>query len=338
MTLVDLRSDTVTKPTDAMRAAMASAEVGDDVWGDDPTVNRLQSLAAAMVGTESALFVPSGTMGNQIAITLHSRPGSEVLCGARSHVYRAELAGAAVHAGAQMRPLPDPRGRLDPQAVRDAFPMVFHEGPPVTLLCIEDTYGAGGCAVPVAALDSVAIAARERGARVHLDGARLFNAAVALDVSPQQIVGVADTVMFCVSKGLGAPVGSLLCGPSDLVDEARLVRQRMGGGMRQAGVLAAAGIVALETMVAGLADDHVRARRLADALGEIFPGSVDPADVETNMVFAAADALPEKVFDRLADDGVLASWADARTVRFVTHHQVDDAGLEHAISVLRRMR
>jgi threonine aldolase len=173
---------------------------------------------------------------------------------------------------------------------------------------------------------------------VHLDGARLFNAAVALDVSPQQIVGVADTVMFCVSKGLGAPVGSLLCGPSDLVDEARLVRQRMGGGMRQAGVLAAAGIVALETMVAGLADDHVRARRLADALGEIFPGSVDPADVETNMVFAAADALPEKVFDRLADDGVLASWADARTVRFVTHHQVDDAGLEHAISVLRRMR
>ena len=331
---VDLRSDTVTTPTPEMRAAMADAEVGDDVWGDDPTVGRLEALAAAILAKEAALFTPSGTMANQIAISVHTKPGTEVICGARSHAYRAELAGAALHSGVQLRPLADGHGVLDPNDVADAYPLAFHEGPPIALVCLENSYGAGGYAVPVRSLDAVADVAADHGTPVHLDGARLFNAAVALDAEPASLAARADSVMFCVSKGLGAPVGSLLCGSAEFVATSRLVRQRLGGGMRQAGVIAAAGIVALETRVAGLAEDHARAQRLARGIEALCPGAVDVGEVETNMVFARVDHLPRSLLDRLAERGVLAGLSDRATVRFVTHHQVDDAGIDHVLAVL----
>src|SRR5919205_1001017 len=235
---VDLRSDTVTTPTPAMRRAMAEAEVGDDVYGEDPTVNRLEELAAARVGKEAALYVPSGTMGNQIALRLLGRPGTEVLCAARAHIRQYEAAAAALNAGVQVRPLDDRGGRFEPAAV---------DAPP-----------------------------------------RLFNAAVALGVDAAALAAPVDTVMFCLSKGLAAPVGSLLAGPLDLIAAARLERARLGGGMRQAGIIAAAGIVALTEMVDRLASDHARARRLAEALADRFPGSIDPERVQTNIVCAAS--------------------------------------------------
>jgi threonine aldolase len=331
--IVDLRSDTVTTPTPEMRAAMAAAEVGDDVYGEDPTVNRLQSLAAALVGKEAALFVPSGTMANQLAIRVLTRPGTEVLCGARAHVYRSEGAGAAVNSGVQMRPVPDDAGVVAPDAL--TFPRSAHEGPPVSLVCLENTYmPASGRPAPAPELEACARVAHDHDAAVHLDGARLCNAAVALDTTPAALAAPADTVMFCLSKGLAAPVGSLLCGPADVIAEARAQRQRFGGAMRQAGVIAAAGVVALETMVARLADDHARAARIAAALASRWPGAVDPADVRTNIVCADARALPSGFVAQLDGRGVRAGMLDARTVRLVTHKDVDDAAVARVVAVL----
>jgi threonine aldolase len=333
--IVDLRSDTVTKPTPEMRRAMADAEVGDDVWGDDPTVNRLQRLAAAMVGKEAALFTPSGTMANQIAIAVHTRPGAAAICGLRSHVNRHEMGGAAANCGVQLVAVADPDGRLDPAAIAAEL----DEQPLTSLVCLEDTHGgAGGRAVPAADLEAAAAVAHRADVAVHLDGARIFNAAIALGCEPAALARPADTVMFCVSKGLGAPVGSLLCGPAEVVERARIVRRRLGGGMRQAGVLAAAGIVALETMPGRLAADHARARRLAEGIEQAFPGAVDAGEVDTNMVFARADRLPDKAVARLGDEGVLCGMGDRDHVRFVTHHQVDDAGIDRALAALRGLR
>jgi threonine aldolase len=274
-------------------------------------------------------------MANQIALAVLGRPGAAAVCGARSHVYRHELGGAAANSGVQLTPVPDAEGRLDPDEVRGAFV----DGPArVELVCLEDTHGgAGGRAVAPAEIGEVAAVAHEHGARVHLDGARIFNACVALDCEPVAFTAHADTMMFCVSKGLGAPVGSLFCGPADLVERARTVRRRLGGGMRQSGVLAAAGIVALETRVAGLAHDHVRARRLAEGIAELFPDSLDPTTVDTNMVFARVDRLPEKVVPELAARGVLCGMGDREHVRFVLHHQVDDDGVTRAIDALRSL-
>jgi threonine aldolase len=315
---------------------MGEAEVGDDAYREDPTVNRLESLAAALLGKEAALYVPSGTMANQLALRLLARPGTEVLCAERAHVYRYEHAATAGNSGAQLRPLPDGSGALSAVDVAHALSERDHHLPDISVLCIENTYmPASGRPWRVGEIGAVADVARAHQVAVHCDGARIFNAAIASGTPPRELVAAADTVMFLLSKGLGAPIGSLLCGHADLVAAARGERARLGGGMRQAGVIAAAGVVALETMVERLVDDHTRARRLADVMAEIFPGSVEPVEVETNIVCATAAALPAGFLQLLNAAGVLAGTIDVDTVRLVTHHDVDDADLEHAVDALR---
>ena len=328
MSLIDLRSDTVTTPTPEMRRAMADAEVGDDVYGEDPTVNRLQSLAAGLLGKEAALYVPSGTMANQLAINVLSAPGTEVLCPDRSHVYRYEAAAAPGNSSVQMHPLWDM-----PDGVRTAIDGIAHHLPCPSMVVIENTYMAlSGAPVDAAEMTTLCDIARSGGLPVHVDGARIWNAAIALGVAPSALVASADTVMFCLSKGLAAPVGSLLCGPADVISEARTQRARWGGGMRQAGVIAAAGIVALETMVERLADDHARARRLADALADRWPASLDATNVRTNIVCADLHKLPDDFVDRLASAGVQSGTLDTRTFRLVTHKDVDDDAITAAIA------
>jgi threonine aldolase len=335
---VDLRSDTVTTPTPEMRRAMADAEVGDDAYGEDPTVNRLQSLAAALLGMEAALFVPSGTMANQLALGLHAPHGSEVLCATRAHVYRYESGGAPANSGIQLRPLDDTDGVLTREVIdRSAGDAQYHL-PPISAVSIENTYmPASGRPWRLEELTGAVDAARRHGLAVHVDGARIWNAAVAIEVSPADLCAGADTMMFCLSKGLGAPVGSMLCGPREAIERARVMRHRLGGGMRQAGVLAAAGIVALETMVDRLADDHARAQRLAHALAECFPGALDPEAIETNIVCADIAALPADFVAQLEARGVRVGLIDAQTVRFVTHKDVDDEGIERAIAALTEL-
>jgi threonine aldolase len=336
--VVDLRSDTVTTPTPEMRRAMADAEVGDDAYGEDPTVRRLESLAAGLLGKEAALYVPSGTMANQLALRLLARPGTEVLCGERAHVYRYEHAAAATNSAAQLRPLPDADGTLAPADVARAAASQQHHLPAISALFVENTHmPASGRPWRVTELEAVTAVARGAGFAVHCDGARIWNAAIALGTAPSELTAGTDTTMFCLSKGLSAPVGSLLCGPRALITEAREQRARLGGGMRQAGVIAAAGVVALETMVERLADDHARARTLADVLADLFPGCVDPALVETNIVCARAAALPPELLDALRVEGVLAGTIDVDTVRFVTHRDVDDAGMGRAVDALHRI-
>jgi threonine aldolase len=314
-----------------MRAAMAGAEVGDDVYGEDPTVNRLQSLAAALLGKESALLVPSGTMANQIAIRALARPGTEVLVPERSHVYRYEGAAAPLNSGVQPHPLADPEGIVTAEQYDAACDGAAHHLAEVSLLWLENTHmPAHGRPLAVDEVGAVAGVARARGLPLHCDGARIWNAAIALDVAPSQLAAECDTVMFCLSKGLGAPVGSLLCGTASVIAAARTHRQRFGGGMRQAGVIAAAGIVALETMVERLADDHTRARRLADTIAERFPDALDPAAVRTNIVCCPIAALPERTLERLGDAGIVAGTLDPSTFRFVVHKDVDDDGIDRA--------
>jgi threonine aldolase len=330
---VDLRSDTVTTPTPEMRRAMADAEVGDDLYGEDPTVNRLESLAASLLGKDAALYVPSGTMANQLAMHVLGRPGTEVLCPDRSHVYRHEAAAAPGNSGLQLHPLWDL-----PDGVRTAIEGVDHHLPTPSMLVIENTYMAlSGAPIDADEMKTLCEIAREGGLPVHVDGARIWNAAIALGVAPGELVGSADTVMFCLSKGLSAPVGSLLCGPADVIARARVQRSRWGGGMRQAGVIAAAGIVALETMVDRLADDHERAAHLAAALAERWPGSVDPSSIRTNIVCADLPKLPELFVDALGALGIRAGTIDPRTVRFVTHKDVDDDAISTTIDAFDRI-
>jgi threonine aldolase len=335
---VDLRSDTVTTPTDAMRRAMADARVGDDVYGEDPTVNELEALAASLLGKDAAIFMPSGTMGNQLALRLLAPPGTEVVCGERAHVYRYEGAAAARNAGIQLRPVTDADGVLTAAQVERAAADQAHHLPPLAAVAIENTHmPASGRPMRPTEVDDVAGAARRHELRVHCDGARIWNASIALGVTPGELTAGCDTVMFCLSKGLAAPVGSLLCGSVEVMAAARAERARLGGGMRQVGVLAAAGIVALEQMVERLADDHSRARRLAEAIAETFPGSIDPATVETNIVCVPLDELPDKIVGRMEEQGVRCGTIDARTVRFVTHKDVDDAGIERTLTALRAL-
>jgi threonine aldolase len=322
MKAIDLRSDTVTRPTAAMRRAMAEAEVGDDVYGEDPTVNRLEARAAELLGMEAALFVPSGTMGNAIAIRILTRRGDEVLVERRSHVVRYELSGMSVLSGVMPRMADAPGGHLTPEHVRAArAPQAYYKSD-VSLVVLENTHNLGGGTVqPVEEVRAVVAAARECGFRVHVDGARIWNAAVALGVSPAALVAEADTVMSCLSKGLCAPVGSVLASSRERIEEARRARKLLGGGMRQAGVLAAAGLEALDTMVARLAEDHANARLLAEALGRGRGVRVCP--VETNMVVAVLEGrTAPDVVALLRNEGVLATAMDGHTLRVVTHHDV----------------
>jgi threonine aldolase len=335
---VDLRSDTVTRPTPAMRKAMAEAEVGDDVYGEDPTVNRLQEKAAALTGKEAALFFPSGTMANQTAVKIHTQPGEEVICEAACHIYNIETGMMAAFSGVLPRPIEGRRGVLDPAKVVAAIRPSSYYLARTSLLAVENTHNlAGGTVMTVEEGRALGEAARSHGLATHLDGARIFNAAAALGVKARELAEPFDTVQFCVSKGLGAPVGSLLCGSGPLVEKARKVRKMLGGGMRQAGILAAAGLVALDQMVGRLAEDHRRARTLAEHMASLAPFDLDLATVQTNIVMTrvrppySAPAIGEALKER----GVLCHVVGLDLLRFVTHHDVDDAGIGRAMEALK---
>jgi threonine aldolase len=338
MEFVDLRSDTVTKPTPEMREAMAKAEVGDDVYGDDPTVNRLQEIAAEMTGHEAGLFVASGTMGNLSAVLAHCQRGDEVILGKDAHTFRYEAGGISVLGGVHSCQLPNqPDGSI---AINDIEGAIRYDDPhqPVTrLIALENTHNrCGGTVQSVAYTRQVAECAHKRGLRVHLDGARVFNAAAALGVPVNDLTEDVDSVTFCLSKGLSAPVGSVLCGSKEFVKKAHRARKLLGGGMRQAGVLAAAGIVALENMVPRLGEDHVRARTLAEGLSENRGLVLDAGTPATNMVFMnLADDVPlsaNEVAERMKACNVLIGVAGARRFRLVTHCWIDDDGVEKAVN------
>jgi threonine aldolase len=333
---IDLRSDTVTRPTPEMRKAMAEAEVGDDVYGEDPTVNRLEARAAEILGMEAALFVPSGTMGNAIAIRILTQRGDEVLVERRSHVVRYELSGMSVLSGVLPRMVDAPGGHLTPDHVRAAVaPRAYYKSD-VSLVVLENTHNLGGGTVQrVEEVQAVVAAARECGFRVHLDGARIWNAAVALGVPPAALAKGVDTVMSCLSKGLCAPVGSVLASSRERIEEARRARKLLGGGMRQAGILAAAGLVALDTLVPRLAEDHANARLLAEALGR--GEGVRVAPVETNIVVATLEGrTAPDVVGVLRREGVLANAMDASTLRLVTHRDVSREDCERAAAAIER--
>jgi threonine aldolase len=336
--MIDLRSDTVTKPTPAMRRAMMEAEVGDDVYGEDPTVNRLERRAAEITGKEAALFVPSGSMGNTIAVKLHTEPGQEVICDSRAHVLDYELAMVAWFSSCLVRAIPTEDGILSWEEIEPRIRPPAPNWAPTGLIEIENTHNmAGGTVYPLAAIRRIADGAHARGLPVHMDGARVFNAAAALGVSVSEIVGPADTVMFCLSKALGAPVGSLLAGPAGLVARGRLYRKRLGGGMRQAGVLAAAGLVALEETPPRLPIDHANARFLAEGLAHIPGIRADPQKVVTNIVIFDAGGTglsSAEVSARLKRRGVLINAIDHRRMRAVTHYDVDRAACAEALEAL----
>ncbi|MEM9036162.1 MAG: GntG family PLP-dependent aldolase [Actinomycetota bacterium] len=328
---VDLRSDTVTRPTAAMRKAMAEAEVGDDCYGEDPTTHRLEAVFAERVGVEDAIFVPSGTMANQAALRALTTPGDLVVAGARQHVVRFEAGAAARNAGVQFHLVDDDDGTISPEDLTWAIEAGRHHQPAPVAVFVENTHlMAGGAIWPVDRLDAIGA----RGLPVHLDGARLFHAEVASGTAAARFVAPVTTVSCCLSKALGAPVGSLLGGPADVLDRARLARKRLGGAMRQSGILAAAGIVALDEMVDRLADDHAAARRLADAVVERWPSSrLRPEDVTTNIVIFRHDH-PTVLLDHLAAHGVAAGTVAPETMRFVTHVDVDDAGIDRAVEAI----
>jgi len=338
MDRIDLRSDTVTRPTPAMRKAMAEAEVGDDVFREDPTVRLLEELAAARTGKEAALFVPTGTMGNQIAVNVWTRPGQEVILEERSHIFNYEMGTMAVFSGVLPRPIRGQDGVLQAEAVGRAIRPPVYYLTQTGLIAVENTHNmAGGTIVPASEAEAICNLGRARRIPVHLDGARLFNAAVALGRDAADLGRPFDSVMFCLSKGLGAPVGSVLCGPAGFIEEALRVRKRLGGGMRQAGVLAAAGLVALRENVERLAEDHANARRLAEGIGAIRGLSADPARAQTNIVVfsvARGGLTAHDIVGRWKEAGVLALAIDEAQVRAVTHYDVDRRGIERALECL----
>jgi threonine aldolase len=340
MDFVDLRSDTVTIPTPAMRQAMAEAAVGDDVFGEDPTINRLQELAAERMGKEAGLFVASGTMGNLVATLAHCNRGDEAIMGSLGHTFLFEGGGVAALGGVMPHTLPNrPDGTLDLDAIRGAVRGDDPHFPTSRLIILENTHNrCGGVPLSAEYTRQVAEIAHDNRLKLHLDGARIFNAAAALGVDAKDLAAPADSVTFCLSKGLCAPVGSVLCGSKEFIYKARRIRKQVGGGMRQAGILAAAGIIALEQMTGRLVEDHARARRLADGLRDIPALTIDPATPPSNMVFATLaesyPGAPAEVAARLVEYGVKIGIAGPRRFRMVTHNWVDDAGVERALQAL----
>ncbi len=338
MEIIDLRSDTVTKPTPAMREAMYRAEVGDDVFGEDPTVNRLERRTAERLGKEAALFVASGTMGNLVSLLAHCQRGDEVILGNKSHIFLAEQGGMAALGGITPHPIANcPDGTLELDDIEGAIRPDNVHFPITQLVCLESTHSTcHGTPLPLGYMEQVAELARARGLRIHLDGARVFNAATALGVDVIDIARYVDSVTFCLSKGLCAPVGSMVCGSAEFVAAARRARKVVGGGTRQAGILAAAGSVALEQMTDRLGDDHVRAQRLGQGIGSI--AGIDVGPVTTNMVyFRVTDRVPkspEAVASELASRGVLFYARGGGLFRAVTHYWIDDTHIETAIQVL----
>jgi threonine aldolase len=338
MPVIDLRSDTVTRPTPEMRAAMANAEVGDDVYGEDPTVNLLEQRAAEILGKEAAIFVPTGTMGNTIAVKMHTHHGEEVFCDARAHLLDWELSMCAWFAGCLVRTIQTPDGILTWQSIE---PLLRNFGPhnaPTTLIEIENTHNmAGGTVYPQDVLDEICDRAHERKIKVHIDGARIFNAAAATGCPPSRIAAKADSVMFCLSKGLGAPAGSMLVGKREAIEQARLYRKRLGGGMRQAGVLAAAGLISLEQMPKRLHEDHANAKFLAEELSRLPGILIDPAKVQTNIVIfdiASTGKTSAEISASLKNKGVLMNGVGGARMRAVTHYDVSRQDCERAVETL----
>jgi len=339
--VIDLRSDTVTRPTPAMRRAMAEAEVGDDVYGEDPTVNRLEAAAARIFQREAALFVPTGTMGNQIAIKVHTRPGQEIICEERAHILDWEMAMPAFFSGCLIRTLRGEDGILTWSEITIKIPSPSYARAQTGLIELENThYMAGGTITPPEVTNEICERAHEREIPVHLDGARVFNAAVGLGVSVAEVAGKVDSVMFCLSKGLGAPVGSMLVSSRKFIDQARSVRKALGGGMRQAGVLAAAGLIALEEMPQRLAEDHANARWLASALAQVGGIQISPDKVRTNIVIFDISRTrmdSTEFMRRLREKSVIGSAVNQSIVRLVTHFDVSRSDCEAAVEAIREI-
>ncbi|HYH01206.1 MAG TPA: low specificity L-threonine aldolase [Terriglobales bacterium] len=337
--LVDLRSDTVTKPTPEMRRAMFEAEVGDDVYAEDPTINRIEQRAAEIFGREAAIFVPTGSMGNQIALKVHTRPGQEIICDERGHIYNYEMAMLAHFSGCVARTIAGEDGILTWDQIRRKISPPTYYMAQTGLIELENTHNmAGGTVYPQEVADEICDRAHELGIPVHLDGARVFNAAVALGKPVSEVTKKYDSVMFCLSKGLGAPVGSMLVGSKKFIEMARIYRKALGGGMRQAGILAAAGLIALEKMPARLNEDHANAKFLAKGLAEVPGIEIDSAKVQTNILIfdISGTGMKSDEFTRkLAERQVLAGGVNPELVRFVTHMDVDRAGCERALEVVR---
>lgn len=335
--IIDLRSDTVTRPTPAMRAAMSTAEVGDDVYGEDPTINRLEQRAAEIFQREAALFVPTGTMGNQIAIRLHTQHGQEVICESRCHIVEWEMAMVSAFSGCMPRTLTGNRGILTWPQIQSAIGPSLYYRAQTGLIALENSHNmAGGTVTPLPVLEEIWAGAKDAFLPTHLDGARIFNAALALNTTVAQLTSGFDTVMFSLSKGLCAPVGSMLVGTAQQMHQARIIRKALGGGMRQAGVLAAAGLIALDSMTQRLAEDHANARFLAESLVKISGVELDLADVQTNIVIfrLAAGTSAPAIVARLKQRGILCANVGPHAIRLVTHNDVTRAQCETAATVI----
>jgi len=338
MRVVDLRSDTLTRPTPAMSQAMAQAEVGDDVFGEDPTVNKLETLAAARLGKEAALFVASGTMGNLVSLLAHCGRGEEIILGSQSHTFFFEQGGSAAVGGIHPRTIPNqPDGTLPLAEIEAAIRADNVHFPQTRLIVLENTHNlCSGYPLDLDYMRAVGDIARRHGLKVHVDGARFFNAAVALNVAPDKLAAEADSLSFCLSKGLGAPVGSMVCGSREFIDRARRARKVVGGGMRQAGVLAAAGIVALTEMVDRLADDHANARKLAEGLAEMPGISIDLSQIKSNIVFfelTRDDMTAEQLVQKLDDKGARMLPVGVGRIRAVTHHHISSEDIDYTLGV-----
>ena len=342
MQFIDLRSDTVTLPTPAMREAMATAEVGDDVYGEDPTVNRLEAIAAERVGKEAALFVASGTMGNLISVLTHCGRGDEIIIGDQAHLFLFEAGSVSAVGGVHSRQVPNlPDATLDLAQIEAAIRPPDAHFPPTRLICLENTHNrCGGTCLKPDYMRQVRALADKYNLKIHLDGARVFNAAVALGVDVRELTRDADSLSFCLSKGLSAPVGSLVCGSADFIRKAHRARKLLGGGMRQAGIIAAAGVVALEQMVDRTADDHANARRLAEGLADIPGITLDPSRVQTNIVyFELEEGAPNaaELCQRIAEQGVKMGPTGARCIRAVTHYGIEAEHIEQALATVARV-
>jgi len=338
---IDLRSDTVTLPTDEMREAMNNAEVGDDVYQEDPTINRLEELAAKKLGKEAALFVPSGTMGNLIAVLTHCQRGDEVILEMDSHIYYYEVGGMSAVAGVIPRLIAGDKGILDPQDIKRALREENLHYPKTTLICVENTHNrAGGTIIPPEIIEEICQLGHQRNIQVHLDGARIFNAAIALNLDPATLTKNVDSVMFCLSKGLSAPVGSILAGSKEFIQRARKNRKMLGGGMRQAGILAAAGIIALENMVERLEEDHKNARILGEGLADIGGIKVDLETVQTNMVcfdLNKSGMDTHQFLPKLAEYNILGSPRPPTKVRLVTHYGINEDDIYATIKAIKEI-
>jgi threonine aldolase len=335
--MIDLRSDTITRPSDGMRRAMYEAEVGDDVYGEDPTVNRLQARVADRLGTEAALFVPSGTMANQICLHVLTDPGDEVILERGAHIFNYETGAAGLLSGLQLHPVDGDNGLLAPNSVEAAIRPDAVVAPRTRVVSVENTANkAGGVVYPLDRIEAIAETARAHDLRLHLDGARLWNAAAAHDTPEADYTAPFDLTWVALSKGLGAPVGSLVAGPQVLIDEARRVRKRFGGGMRQAGILAAAGLYALEHHRPHLADDHAKARRLAETIAALPAFDLDVDAVETNIIiFEVTDGTAAEVADTLGDDGLLLTPFGPTTLRATTHRDVSMEQIDEAAEIMQ---